>query len=150
LQWEILKLKCLDADVLPAHSGICCCWDTQTKLCQHPFNVAATSASLWSSYSCEGQSVRHGGDGSIEMAKKLPKNVVIDLLAKLEVGSACSLCDVSNLISRCYFDVHLLSISFSLLFGCNHMSLMCTAGCVMSWIHWVVSDGLPCRLITPT
>jgi len=107
------------------------------QACDHPILV-------------KGNQSEYGGDGSIEMAKKLPKNVVIDLLAKLEVGSACSLCDVSNLISRCYFDVHLLSISFSLLFGCNHMSLMCTAGCVMSWIHWVVRDGLPCRLITPT
>jgi len=54
------------------------------QACDHPILV-------------KGNQSEYGGDGSIEMAKKLPKNVVIDLLAKLEVGSACSLCDVSNL-----------------------------------------------------
>lgn len=108
------------------------------QACDHPILV-------------KGNQSECGGDGSIEMAKKLPKEVVIDLLAKLEVGSAlCSLCSVSNLISCRYFDIHLLSISFSLLFGCNHTSLMCTAGCVISWIHWVLRDGIPCTLVTPT
>ncbi|KAF8719418.1 hypothetical protein HU200_024131 [Digitaria exilis] len=42
----------------------------------------------------KGNQSEYGGDGSIEMAKKLPKEVVIDLLAKVEVGSAvCSLCN---------------------------------------------------------
>ncbi|KAG0522763.1 hypothetical protein BDA96_07G065700 [Sorghum bicolor] len=50
------------------------------QACDHPILV-------------KGNQSEYGGDGSIEMAKKLPKEVVIDLLAKLEVGSACSLCD---------------------------------------------------------
>ncbi|CAN6198798.1 unnamed protein product [Urochloa humidicola] len=50
------------------------------QACDHPLLVKG------------GQS-DYGGDGSIEMAKQLPKEVVIDLLAKVEVGSAlCTLC----------------------------------------------------------
>lgn len=50
------------------------------QACDHPILV-------------KGNQSEHGGDGSIEMAKKLPKERVIDLLAKLEVGSAlCTLC----------------------------------------------------------
>jgi hypothetical protein len=42
------------------------------------------------------------GDGSIEVAKKLPKERVIDLLARLEVSALCAVCRVSN-----YLEVHL-------------------------------------------
>ncbi|KAK8460285.1 hypothetical protein SEVIR_2G308600v4 [Setaria viridis] len=50
------------------------------QACDHPLLV-------------KGNQSEYGGDGSIEMAKKLPKEVVIDLLAKVEVGSAlCTLC----------------------------------------------------------
>ncbi|CAN6175220.1 unnamed protein product [Urochloa humidicola] len=50
------------------------------QACDHPLLVKG------------GQS-DYRGDGSIEMAKQLPKEVVIDLLAKVEVGSAlCPLC----------------------------------------------------------
>ncbi|GJN12298.1 hypothetical protein PR202_ga30565 [Eleusine coracana subsp. coracana] len=50
------------------------------QACDHPLLV-------------KGNESEHGGDGSIEMAKQLPKEVVIDLLAKLEVGSAiCTVC----------------------------------------------------------
>ncbi|XP_062195182.1 helicase-like transcription factor CHR28 [Phragmites australis] len=50
------------------------------QACDHPLLV-------------KGNQSDYGGDGSIEMAKQLPKEVVIDLLAKLEVGSAlCTLC----------------------------------------------------------
>ncbi|XP_062192955.1 helicase-like transcription factor CHR28 isoform X2 [Phragmites australis] len=50
------------------------------QACDHPLLV-------------KGNQSEYGGDGSIEMAKQLPKGVVIDLLAKLEVGSAlCTLC----------------------------------------------------------
>ena len=37
------------------------------------------------------------GDGSIEMAKKLSKERVIDLLARLEVSALCAVCGVSKL-----------------------------------------------------
>jgi len=51
------------------------------QACDHPILV-------------KGNQSEYGGDGSIEMAKKLPKEVVIDLLAKLEVGSTlCGLCN---------------------------------------------------------
>ena len=77
------------------------------QACDHPLLV-------------KGNQSEYGGDGSIEMAKQLPKEVVIDLLAKVEVGSAlCTLCNVSILISHHHFGAHLFSISFSL-FGCNH------------------------------
>ncbi|KAK3121150.1 hypothetical protein QOZ80_8BG0646980 [Eleusine coracana subsp. coracana] len=50
------------------------------QACDHPLLV-------------KGNESEHGGDGSIEMAKQLSKEVVIDLLAKLEVGSAiCTVC----------------------------------------------------------
>ncbi|KAJ1267542.1 hypothetical protein BS78_07G064500 [Paspalum vaginatum] len=50
------------------------------QACDHPLLV-------------KGNQSEYGGDGSIEMAKKLPKELVIDLLAKLEVGSAlCAIC----------------------------------------------------------
>ncbi|KAL6659399.1 hypothetical protein ACP70R_003439 [Stipagrostis hirtigluma subsp. patula] len=50
------------------------------QACDHPLLV-------------KGNQSEYGGDGSIEMAKQLPKEVIIDLLAKLEVGSAlCTLC----------------------------------------------------------
>jgi SNF2 family DNA or RNA helicase len=50
------------------------------QACDHPLLV-------------KGNESEHGGDGSIEMAKQLPKEVVIDLLAKLELGSAiCTVC----------------------------------------------------------
>jgi SNF2 family DNA or RNA helicase len=65
------------------------------QACDHPLLV-------------KGNQSEYGGDGSIEMAKQLPKQVVIDLLAKVEVGSAiCTLCSVSNLISHHYTDVYL-------------------------------------------
>jgi SNF2 family DNA or RNA helicase len=55
------------------------------QACDHPLLV-------------KGNESEHGGDGSIEMAKQLPKEVVIDLLAKLELGSAiCTVCTVSNI-----------------------------------------------------
>jgi hypothetical protein len=73
------------------------------QACDHPLLV-------------KGNQSEYGGDGSIEMAKQLPKEVVIDLLAKVEVGSAvCTLCNVSNMTSHHYFNVHLFSISFSFL-----------------------------------
>ncbi|KAF8700630.1 hypothetical protein HU200_033975 [Digitaria exilis] len=51
------------------------------QACDHPLLV-------------KGSQSEHGGDGSIERAKQLPKEVVIDLLAKVEVGSAvCTLCN---------------------------------------------------------
>ncbi|RLN35333.1 putative ATP-dependent helicase C17A2.12-like isoform X1 [Panicum miliaceum] len=51
------------------------------QACDHPLLV-------------KGNQSEYGGDGSIEMAKQLPKEVVIDLLAKVEVGSAlCTLCN---------------------------------------------------------
>ncbi|KAL6843089.1 hypothetical protein ACP4OV_026802 [Aristida adscensionis] len=50
------------------------------QACDHPLLV-------------KGSHSDYGGDGSIEMAKQLPKEDIIDLLAKLEVGSAiCALC----------------------------------------------------------
>ena len=73
------------------------------QACDHPLLV-------------KGNQSDYGGDGSIEMAKQLPKEVVIDLLAKLEVGSAlCTLCSVSNVISHHYFDFHLFSLTFLLI-----------------------------------
>jgi hypothetical protein len=55
------------------------------QACDHPLLV-------------KGNESEHGGNGSIEMAKQLPKEVVIDLLAKLELGSAiCTVCTVSNI-----------------------------------------------------
>ncbi|KAG2645036.1 hypothetical protein PVAP13_2KG394400 [Panicum virgatum] len=51
------------------------------QACDHPLLV-------------KGNQSEYVGDGSIEMAKQLPKEVVIDLLAKVEVGSAlCTLCN---------------------------------------------------------
>ncbi|TVU43058.1 hypothetical protein EJB05_09494 [Eragrostis curvula] len=50
------------------------------QACDHPLLV-------------KGNESEHGGDGSIEMAKQLPKEMIIDLLAKLELGSAiCTVC----------------------------------------------------------
>ena len=64
------------------------------QACDHPLLV-------------KGNQSEYGGDGSIEMAKQLPKEVVIDLLAKVEVGSAlCTLCNVSILISHHHFGAH--------------------------------------------
>lgn len=50
------------------------------------------------------------GDGSIEMAKQLSKERVIDLLARLEVSALCAVCRVSDLIFPHYFEVHLFSL----------------------------------------
>jgi hypothetical protein len=72
------------------------------QACDHPILV-------------KGNQSEYGGDGSIEMAKKLPKEVVIDLLAKLEVGSTlCGLCNVSNLVSILMFACFLSSFLFFL------------------------------------
>ena len=51
------------------------------------------------------------GDGSIEMAKQLSKERVIDLLARLEVSALCAVCRVSEIFPH-YFEVHLFSLFF--------------------------------------
>ncbi|KAL5231586.1 hypothetical protein ABZP36_030362 [Zizania latifolia] len=50
------------------------------QACDHPLLV-------------KGHQSDYKGDGSIEMAKQLPKEMVIDLLAKLEVTTLCSVCN---------------------------------------------------------
>uniref|UniRef100_A0A0D3GWZ4 Uncharacterized protein n=1 Tax=Oryza barthii TaxID=65489 RepID=A0A0D3GWZ4_9ORYZ len=49
------------------------------QACDHPLLV-------------KGHQSEYKGDGSIEMAKQLPKEMIINLLAKLEVGEFCSVC----------------------------------------------------------
>jgi hypothetical protein len=51
------------------------------------------------------------GDGSIEMAKQLSKEKVIDLLARLEVSALCAVCRVSNCIFCHYFEVNMFSLT---------------------------------------
>ncbi|XP_006659184.1 helicase-like transcription factor CHR28 [Oryza brachyantha] len=49
------------------------------QACDHPLLV-------------KGHQSEYKGDGSIEMAKQLPKEMIINLLAKLEVAAICSVC----------------------------------------------------------
>uniref|UniRef100_A0A0D9X514 RING-type domain-containing protein n=1 Tax=Leersia perrieri TaxID=77586 RepID=A0A0D9X514_9ORYZ len=50
------------------------------QACDHPLLV-------------KGHQSEYKGDGSIEMAKQLPKEMIINLLAKLEVAALCSVCN---------------------------------------------------------
>lgn len=69
------------------------------QACDHPLLV-------------KGHQSEYKGDGSIEMAKQLPKEMIINLLAKLEVGEFCSVCSVSNLISLHYVESDLFSLHY--------------------------------------